>query len=206
MNSSQSPIFFQRKIGRHRAIDHQRWKHSQRVIEDDTEGADFDQMSWLWFCCVKPILKELKDIQVSDSIELPRVWWIGRGIASSLPFHAAGQYNKNSESYQESENALCQMIPSYTPTIKALSYYTRSCAARAATINKKDTSILIITMPKTPGHESLPAVESEKLAIQQITKIFCRIKALESPTVEHVLEKITGFDITHFACHGSVDI
>ena len=34
---------------------------------------------------------------------------------------------------------------------------------------------------------------------------FCKIKALESPTVEHVLENITGFDIAHFACHGSVD-
>ncbi len=204
MNSSQAPSFFQQKLGRHRTIDDQQWKHFKRDIENDAEEADFDQMSWLWFYCVKPILKELKDIQASDSIELPRVWWIGTGIASSLPFHAAGQYNKESESYQESENSLCQMIPSYTPTIKALSY-ARSCASRAATINKGKTSILIVTMPATPGHPSLPGVNSEKLEIQQITRDFCRIKALESPTVEHVLENIAEFDIIHFACHGSVD-
>lgn len=204
MNSSQALPFLQRKLKRHRTIDHQQWMRFERDIEEVTERADFDQMSWLWFCCVKPILKELKDIQATDSIKLPRVWWIGTGIASSLPFHAAGQYNKESESYQESENTLSQMIPSYTPTIKALSY-ARSCASRATTINKKETSILIITMPATPGHASLPGVDNEKLAIQNITKDFCRIKALESPTVEHALESIIGFDITHFACHGSVD-
>ena len=74
MNSSQAPSFFQQKLGRHRTIDDQQWKHFERDIEDDAEEADFDQMSWLWFYCVKPILKELKDIQASDSIELPRVW------------------------------------------------------------------------------------------------------------------------------------
>ena len=99
---------------------------------------------------------------------------------------------------------MCQMIPSYTPTIKALSH-ARSCASRAATINKRKTSILIVTMPATPRHPSLPGVNSEKLEIQQITRDFCRIKALESPTVEHVLENIAEFDITHFACHRSVD-
>ncbi|MCJ1345728.1 hypothetical protein MMC31_003937 [Peltigera leucophlebia] len=60
-------------------------------------------------------------------------------------------------------------------------------------------------MSATPGHASLPGVDSEKLEIQRITKDFCTIKALESPTVEHVLENIAGFDITHFSCHGSVD-
>ena len=60
-------------------------------------------------------------------------------------------------------------------------------------------------MPTTPGHRSLPGVDHEKLVIQQMTKNFCRVKVLESPTVDHVLEYITGFDIAHFACHGSVD-
>lgn len=121
-------------------------------------------MFWLWFYCVKPILKELKDIQAPDSIELPRVWWIGTGIASSLPFHTVGQYKKESESNQESENILYPKIPSYTPSIKTLSY-ARSCASGASKINKEKTSILIVTMPVMPGHPSLPAVNSEKLEI-----------------------------------------
>ena len=204
MNSSQAPPFFQQILGRYRAIDHPQRRNFERDLEADTGEADFDQMSWLWFCCVKPILKELKDIQASDSHQLSRVWWIGTGIASSFPFHAAGQYDKELESYQNSENTLSQIIPSYTPTIKALSY-ARSCASKAATFNRDETSILLVTMPTTPGQRSLPGVDHEKLAIQRITKDFCRIKVLESPTVEHVLEHITGFDIAHFACHGSVD-
>ena len=204
MDSSQAPPFFQKKLGRYRAMNHQQWRKFERDIEDDTWGAGFEQMSWLWLCCVKPILKELKGIQASDSHELPRVWWIGTGIASSFPFHAAGQYNKELESYQDSENTLSQIIPSYTPTIKALSY-ARACATRAATTNRKEPSILIVTMPTTPRHISLPGVDHEKLAIQQMSKDFCRIKVLKSPTVEQVLEDITGFDIAHFACHGSVD-
>ena len=70
-----------------------------------------------------------------------------------------------------------------------------------------ETFILIVTMPKTPGHASRisSGVDSEKLVIQRMTRDFCRIGALESPTVDHVLENITGFDIAHFACHGSVD-
>ena len=62
MNSSQAPHFFQQKLERYRSIDHQKRKNFERDLEADTGGADFDQMSWLWFCCVKPILNELKDI------------------------------------------------------------------------------------------------------------------------------------------------
>ncbi|MCJ1349240.1 hypothetical protein MMC31_007476 [Peltigera leucophlebia] len=60
-------------------------------------------------------------------------------------------------------------------------------------------------MPTNPGHGSLSGVDLEKLAIQQMTKDFCRIKVLESPTVEDVLENLIRFDIAHFACHRSVD-
>ncbi len=38
-----------------------------------------------------------------------------------------------------------------------------------------------------------------------MTQDFCRTKAFESSTVEHVLENITEFDIAYFVCHGSVD-
>ena len=58
---------------------------------------------------------------------------------------------------------------------------------------------------KDPWARISSGVDSEKLVIQRMTRDFCRIKALESSTVEHVLENITGFDIAHFACHGSVD-
>ena len=213
MNSGQAPSSFHQRLGRYRTIDRERLKIYERDIENDLEGddhlkpdgnADLEFISWLWSSCVKPILKELKNSQASDSDELPRVWWIGTGIASSFPFHAAGQSINDFENAQDSENTLSQIIPSYTPTIKALSY-ARSCASKAAKTNSSETSILVITMPSTPDHSSLPGVKEEKLAIQRITTDICKIKALESPTAEHVLNDMSGFDIVHFACHGCAD-
>ncbi len=69
-------------------------RNYKRDIEDDTGGAHLEQMLRLWFCCVKPILKELKDSRTLDSSEPRRVCRIGIGVASSLLFHAADQYNK----------------------------------------------------------------------------------------------------------------
>ncbi len=210
MNSRQAPSSFHERLGRYRTIDYKRYK---RDIEDDTEGnvyikldanVGFEHMPWLWTSCVEPILKEVKNSQASDSNELLRVWWIGTGIASSFPFHAAGRYIKDFDIAQDSENTLSQIIPSYTPTIKALSYAS-SCASRAAKINSSEASILVVTMPSTPEHECLSGVEKEKLAIQRITTDICKIKALESPTAEHVLNSMSGFDIVHFACHGCAD-
>ena len=204
MKFSEAPSFSQQKLGRYRKIGHKQWRSYKRDIEVDTGGADSDQMSWLWLTCVKPILKELKNVQASDSHELPRVWWIGTGIAGSFPFHAAGEYNKELEGYQDSENTMSQTIPSYTPTIKAL-LYARSCATKAAKTNSRESSILIVTMPTTPERKSLPGVDHEKVAIQQITKDICNVKTLESPTAAQVLNNVSEFDIVHFACHGSVD-
>ena len=167
-------------------------------------NAGFEHMPWLWSSCVEPILKEVKNSQASDCRELLRVWWIGTGTASSFPFHAAGRYIKDSESAQDSENTLSQIIPSYTPTIKALSY-ARSCASRAAKLNRSETSILVVTMPSTPEHKSLPGVKREEPATQRITTGICKVTALESPMAEHVLNNMSGFDIVHFACHGCAD-
>lgn len=60
-------------------------------------------------------------------------------------------------------------------------------------------------MPTTPENRPLPGVNQEKLAIQQMTRNICRIKALETPTSKHVLETMSQFDIIHFACHGLAD-
>ena len=72
-------------------------------------------------------------------------------------------------------------------------------------LHSNETSILVITMPTTPEHKPLPGVDHEKRAIQQMTRNFCRIKAIETPTAKHVLEDMSELDIVHFACHGSAD-
>ncbi|KAJ5565962.1 hypothetical protein N7535_007600 [Penicillium sp. DV-2018c] len=49
-------------------------------------------LACLWQKCVKPVLNELGYQVQSSSENLPRVWWIGTGLASSFPFHAAGAH------------------------------------------------------------------------------------------------------------------
>ena len=144
MNSSHAPSLFHQRLKRYRGT--RRSKYERDIEADQGENhhlepgvkAEVEHLSWLWSSCVQPILKKLKGGQASDSHELLRVWWIGTGAACSLPFHAAGQYINGLGNFQNSENTLNQVIPSYIPTIKALSY-ARSCASRAAKINSSDT-------------------------------------------------------------------
>lgn len=124
---------------------------------------------------------------------------LGTGIASSFPFHVAGDYSKGLL-----ENTLSQTIPSYTPTIKALAY-SRSRSLKRARTDSKKASVLVVTMPTTPGQRPLLGVDREGHAIQESCASAYSSEILQCPTAKQVLEKITGSDIIHFACHGSSD-
>jgi hypothetical protein len=85
------------------------------------EYAEF--LKWLWEVCVKHVLDAIGYTK-SVSIEyLSRIWWIGTGLASSMPFHAAGDYSPGS-----TENTFNHVISSYAPSIKALSYSRSRCS------------------------------------------------------------------------------
>lgn len=86
-------------------------------------------LSWLWSHYVKPVLQELGFVESSVSCRLPRIWWLGVGVASFLSFHAAGEYSPGS-----TENMFHRAISSYAPTIKALQY------ARERTHSTRGTS------------------------------------------------------------------
>lgn len=184
----------------------------------DEEGEDYDRdgqlvcekaelttiyspnfLSQLWTSCVKPILNEIsKQDPVPE--KLPRIWWIGTGVASSLPFHAAGDYSQDATD----ENTLSQALPSYTPTIKAL-LHARSCLEKPATNQGLKASLLVVTMPETPGHTSLSGVTTEACAIEKAVGSVFTVKTLVKPSVESVSGEMGQSDIVHFACHGSSD-
>ncbi|KAL4747469.1 CHAT domain-containing protein [Aspergillus terricola var. indicus] len=151
-------------------------------------------LQWLWYQCVKPIIRETTTL--SPSI-LPRIWWIGAGVASSLPFHAAGDHD------HPNENTVSHAVSSYTPTIKALAY-SRSRLARIPS-QEPITSIFIAAMPTTPNKQPLPGVEPEVNAIQQASQHVYTIHLQKHPAPETVLNAMKDTDIIHFACHGSSD-
>ncbi|KAF0327339.1 TPR domain-containing protein [Colletotrichum asianum] len=152
-------------------------------------------LSWLWRVCVRPIFTEL---DIAPSAEPPRMWWIGTGVASSFPFHAAGLYSDRSR-----EDTLSLTVPSYTPTIKSL-VYARSCAARDSEKHGK-ASVLVVAMPETPGQNPLSGVIKESMAIQQALGDVFKVEYLEKPSAKEVMDRMRQSDIVHFACHGSSD-
>lgn len=139
--------------------------------------------------------------------ELPRVWWIGSGLASSMPLHAAGVHEIGS-----AENTYSRIISSYTPSIKALAH-ARTRARRTSQPLGMRSSMLIVTMPTTPNRPSdgkamdnLPHATHEKDEILEFINGYIRPTVLEHPSVEEVSEVLEKSAIAHFACHGSSDL
>jgi hypothetical protein len=79
----------------------------------------------------------------SDQALLPRVWWIGCGLASSMPFHAADIHAHSSE-----ENAFSRAISSHTPSVKALGYARRR-TKHAQSDRLAREQMLVTLMPTT---------------------------------------------------------
>ncbi|OAP53733.1 hypothetical protein AYL99_12088 [Fonsecaea erecta] len=171
-----------------------------RDIESEAPShLESDHLSWLWTNCVKLILQELGGDNMPVHNNLPRVWWVGTGIASSLPFHAAGEAFGLS-----TENTLSHIVPSYTQSIKAL-LYSRSQILRSAQHNKNKCSMMVVAMPQTPGQRPLPGVDGEAKAIASVSKGVYNVEVLPQPAADGVLQKLSTTDIVHFACHAISD-
>ncbi|KAH9859228.1 hypothetical protein J1614_012244 [Plenodomus biglobosus] len=201
--ASHAPEAFRKALGRSRAMCE---RGLQRNIKSDVRLEHSTKfLSWLWSSCVKPMLQELACYDPSPKPDkIQRVWWIGTGAASSLPFHAACQYHNGR--IAGAESCFDQTIPSYAPTIKAL----RNARTRSLTVGKlesKETSVLIVTMPTTPGQSALSGVAREEKAITEATKdVYTIIPPLRHPTADQVLRGIRESEIAHFACHGYSDL
>ncbi|QKX53215.1 uncharacterized protein TRUGW13939_00291 [Talaromyces rugulosus] len=158
-------------------------------------------LSWLWLECVNPILQEARyklqsTIDQLNIDQLPRIWWIGTGLASSFPFHAAGDNLLGS-----TERTCYWAISSYTPSIKAL-MYAKERASTITTSSSNDRKLLIISMPTTPAASKLSKVGEETAAVIKALEGSVSVEVLEQPDVASVLHQIQECTIAHFACHG----
>ncbi|GKT66816.1 TPR domain containing protein [Colletotrichum tofieldiae] len=185
-------------LGMSRSTNGYREKHDRdlQIKTNVTTQYSVEFLSWLWRVCVRPILTEL---EVTVSTKPPRMWWIGTGVAASYPFHAAGCYSDGSL-----EDTLSLTVPSYTPTIKSLTY-ARSCAERSSGDKHKRGSVLVVAMPETPGQNPLSGVPEESAAVKQALGDVFKVEYLEQPSAEQVMDRMRESDIVHFACHGSSD-
>ncbi|KAK7574550.1 hypothetical protein V3481_016530 [Fusarium oxysporum f. sp. vasinfectum] len=174
------------------------WSDRRRA-ERAAKNRDYSSyLTWLWHSCVKQVLDRLHALHESVGCELFRVWWIGSGLASSMPFHTAGIHDTSTD-----ETAYHKIVSSYTPSIKALAH------ARQQDKDMKRTtgSLLVVTMPTTPpGGEKTPAnlfgVDEEKKTILQLSKEHMSEEVMVQPSVDQVLPCLQHCCIAHFACHG----
>ncbi|KAF9783588.1 hypothetical protein IL306_009168 [Fusarium sp. DS 682] len=184
------------------------WSTKKKSEQRGKNEQFLDYLSWLWHVCVKHIVAEISTSQTHPSEGLPRVWWIGSGLASSMPFHAAGVHTRGSK-----ENAYCRMISSYTPSIKALAYAQNQAKRAQEALVAQDANTMLIaampTSPKGPGDKkapkNLPGVEEEMREILILTHSHMRATVHTHPSADQVLEVLKTCRIAHFACHGISD-
>jgi hypothetical protein len=155
-----------------------------------------DFLERLWRGCVKTVLTQLGLLSRPPDKDLGRIWWVGTGIANSLPFHAAGLHFPGSV-----ENTLSWAISSYTPSIRALRH-----AREKANFRSEAQAVLLVTMPETPGYDNLPGVVVEARAMHDAIQLPHSIRQLDRPSREQVLTGLENCSIAHFACHGSSDL
>ena len=153
-------------------------------------------LAWLWRSCVKQVLSEVRAIHDSKGQDPLRVWWIGVGLASSLPFHAAGVADDDT-----TENAYSQAISSYVPSIKALAH-----ARKQAKDAEENPSLLLVTMPTTPQMRDLDGVIQEKEKVLKASKGKAAVELMDcGPGADQVMEGLQRCSLAHFACHGVSD-
>ena len=174
------------------AINNRSLKH-YRYANDELNAV----LEWLWDAAVKPVLNELGFIEMPPHDKAwPRVWWVGSGLLSILPIHAAGYHNSIPP-----ETALDRVISSYASTVNSLSY-AREKVVRVEQVTSNEKAILV-AMPTTPQKEILPFV---KIEMEEMRKLFSErsidTTIMQNPTKKDVLSELPNHAIAHFACHG----
>ncbi|PVI00224.1 TPR-like protein [Periconia macrospinosa] len=155
------------------------WNTDRKGLDSGNKGLQ-EYLDWLWQ-------------SAAGEARSPRIWWIGTGLASSMPFHAAGNHKPGLE-----KNLFKRVISSYTPSIKALAYSRER-------LRKSDVcgdSVLLATMTTTPGLPTLGGVEDEKKAILKVLPTRFTSDVHDHPSNSRIVQSLEHCSIAHFACHG----
>lgn len=153
-------------------------------------------LKWLWKSCVKPIMDDLGYGICQSNSPAPRVWWIGAGVASFLPFHAAGEWSPALVSM-----TIGRVTSSYTPSIRAL-IHAKARQSQPGKSALSEQKLMLATMPTTPHREDLRGVTTEATAIVDALQRFVSVTLAPQPEAKAVLEKIQSHTMFHFAGHG----
>jgi CHAT domain-containing protein len=156
-------------------------------------------LQWLWDKCVKVILYKIYEGQKPTPGTLKRIWWVGIGVATSFPFHAAGDHSVDSTE----QTTFGWAISSYTPTMKVLNHARVRESMRQ--YNARQPKLLIVAMPASVGQVNLPGITREISEVETAVSSVFSSNTLIHPDAKTVLDQLNRCDAVHFACHGTSD-
>ncbi|MFI7060574.1 CHAT domain-containing protein [Kribbella sp. NPDC050124] len=165
--------------------------HTERLL---METVVTEVLDWLWAAISDPVLTHLGFTQTPPDDAWPRLWWCPTGLLTALPLHAAGRHGAK-------ESVLDRVIPSYTPTLRALHEATnsRSPAPRP--------ELLVVAVPDAPGQTPLPNVDREA---DLLARLFPGDRSTvlygADATTTRVREELGRHHWAHFSCHGHQDL
>ncbi|HEV2377466.1 MAG TPA: CHAT domain-containing protein [Streptosporangiaceae bacterium] len=162
-----------------------------------------DLLGRLWDMIAQPVLSAL-GLDHTPQGDWPRVWWCPTSALSFLPLHAAGHHGSPASPRQPANAVIDCVISSYTPTVRAL-HHARARSAQNKPLAAKARRRLVVTLPDTPGQQSLQAArrEAEYLAARYPD---AKVLTGEEATFERVQAELRQSAWAHFACHGSSDM
>ncbi|MFD3925396.1 CHAT domain-containing protein [Streptomyces sp. NPDC058614] len=177
-----------------------------------TQHADalLDEMlRWLWDTVAQPVIGELERLGLLAAPQqegaVPRLWWCLTGALSLLPVQAAGHHDVPA-AQEVPRTLLDRFICSSIPTVQALAQAHRS-AQDPAGETVGEGNMIMVALPETPGHPSLPEVHQEQ---ELLRTLFAqdRLHILQggAATRSAVREALHGHRWAHVSCHGTQDL
>lgn len=158
-----------------------------------------EYLLWLWSEAVQPVLNNL-GVQASRAGPKQRIHWIGIGVFSGAPFHAAGDHSEGS-----TENTIACVMSSYIPNLRALSFAREEPSSKDLRSLSSAKRFLLVSVAGAPGVPRLPAVHEEAAAIASVAQSHYNVVHLKEPTTEEVLQELPLANILHLACHATAD-
>ncbi|QRW04196.1 CHAT domain protein [Ceratobasidium sp. AG-Ba] len=177
-----------------------------RPLNQSPESVIKNVLKQLWELIVHPVLETMKCLNgLGRSPEkLQRVCWCPTGpAATSLPFHAAGNYDLGPEHW-----AVTHIISSYAPTLSALVQADK----RDSTSELDATRMLLVSLPATPPSNPLACVTQERDEIVRSVGSSKHCSQSEVTVlhdldgrVQTVKSMLPTHQLLHLACHGIQD-
>jgi len=167
-------------------------------------------MKWLWEVAARPIMEKIDwKIYEKSSSEKPRIIWVSTGWISTLPIHAAGDFENDTSSENEGPRCVHDVaVSSYTNSLKALSYIRKSSSDRKSFPSRSNPQVIVAAMAQTPGLGSAGNldVQYEIESVEKALSANFDVKVLMQPDTPSVKTNISpDTAVLHFACHARAD-